>query len=58
LNTTLELSELNHQIGQLFMTGIPGTNLDEGTELLIRDFNLGGIILSDILSSFLALGGP
>ena len=45
MNTTLELSELNYQIGQLFMAGIPGTNLDESTEFLIRDYNLGGIIL-------------
>ena len=27
------------------MTGMPGTSLDEGTELLIREYNLGGIIL-------------
>jgi beta-N-acetylhexosaminidase len=45
LNTTLELSELDSKIGQLFMAGIPGTSLDDGTEALIRDYNLGGVIL-------------
>jgi beta-N-acetylhexosaminidase len=45
LNTVLDLSELNQRLGQLFITGMPGTGLDEGTELLIRDYNLGGIIL-------------
>ncbi|MDB9822167.1 beta-N-acetylhexosaminidase [Deltaproteobacteria bacterium] len=45
MNTLLDLSELNQKIGQLFMAGIPGPRLDEGTEFLIRDFNLGGIIL-------------
>ena len=44
-DTTLELSEINQKIGQIFMAGIPGTELDEGTEDLIRDYNLGGIIL-------------
>jgi beta-N-acetylhexosaminidase len=45
LNTILDLSELNQRLGQLFITGMPGTSLDEGTELLIREYNLGGIIL-------------
>jgi beta-N-acetylhexosaminidase len=45
LNTTLELSELDQKIGRLFMVGIPGPSLDEATEALIRDYNLGGIIL-------------
>jgi beta-N-acetylhexosaminidase len=45
LNTTLELSELDSKIGQLFMAGIPGTSLDDGTVGLIRDYNLGGVIL-------------
>ena len=44
-NTTLELSEIDQKIGQIFMAGIPGTHLDKGTEALIRDYNLGGIIL-------------
>ena len=45
MNTLLDLSELNQNLGQLFMAGMPGTCLDEDTELLIRDYNLGGIIL-------------
>ena len=45
LNSTLELSELDSKIGQLFMAGIPGKSLDDGTEGLIRDYNLGGVIL-------------
>ncbi|MBW1921657.1 MAG: beta-N-acetylhexosaminidase [Deltaproteobacteria bacterium] len=45
MNTTLELSEIDVKIGQLFMAGIPGTSLDEGTEALIRDYDLGGVIL-------------
>lgn len=45
MNTTLELSELDSKIGQLFMSGMPGPGLDEGTEALLRDYHLGGIIL-------------
>jgi beta-N-acetylhexosaminidase len=45
LSTTLDLSELNVKIGQLFMAGIPGPQLDEDTKALIRDYNLGGVIL-------------
>lgn len=45
MNTTLELTELNRKIGQLFMLGIPGSSLDDQTESLIRDYNVGGIIL-------------
>ena len=45
MNTTLELSEINRQIGQFFMTGIPDISLDNQTLELIREFNLGGIIL-------------
>jgi len=45
LNTTMELSALNERIGQVFMIGIPGTDLDAGTEALIKEFNIGGIIL-------------
>jgi len=45
LNTTLELSELDSKIGQLFMVGIPGHDLDTETEALIREYNLGGVIL-------------
>ncbi len=45
MNTTLELSELDSKIGQLLMAGIPGKSMDNGTEALIRDYNLGGVIL-------------
>ncbi len=45
MNTTLELSELDSKIGQLFMAGIPGPSMDDGTEALIRDYNVGGVIL-------------
>ena len=45
MKTTLELSELDSKIGQLFMAGMPGPRLDEGTEALIMNYNLGGIIL-------------
>ena len=36
--------DLHAEIGQLFMAGMPGTNLDKGTIALIRECNLGGII--------------
>jgi beta-N-acetylhexosaminidase len=36
---------LHSKIGQLFMAGLPGTSLDEDTVNLIREVNLGGIIL-------------
>ncbi len=45
MNATLELTELNKKIGQLFMVGMPGLDLDEQTEVFIRDYHLGGIIL-------------
>ena len=45
MNTTLDLSELNEKIGRLFMTGIPGLDLDGDTILLIRDYGIAGIIL-------------
>lgn len=45
MGTTLELTELNTKIGQLFMPGMPGLDLDQGTEILIRDYNIGGLIL-------------
>jgi beta-N-acetylhexosaminidase len=44
LHSTLELSELEAKIGQLFMAGMPGPDLDLGTESLIRDHGLGGVI--------------
>jgi beta-N-acetylhexosaminidase len=45
LSTTLDLSELDAKIGQLFIIGLPGPQLDKGTEALIQDYNLGGVIL-------------
>ena len=45
MNSTLDLSELDAKIGRLFMAGMPGTQLDDGTEALIRDYGLGGVIL-------------
>ena len=45
MNTTLELSELDAKIGQLFMIGLPGPEMDEETAALIRDHNPGGVIL-------------
>lgn len=43
--STLELSELDAKIGRLFMSGMPGPLLDSGTERLISDHGLGGVIL-------------
>ena len=45
MNTTLELSELDAKIGQLFMIGLPGPEMDGETAALIRDHNPGGVIL-------------
>ena len=45
MHSTLELSELHDPVGRLFMAGMPGPRLDEGTVSLIRDRGLGGIIL-------------
>ncbi|MGD9160876.1 MAG: beta-N-acetylhexosaminidase [Desulfobacteraceae bacterium] len=45
MNTIMDLSEINGYIGQLFMIGIPGPEFDKHTEYLIRDYNIGGIIL-------------
>jgi beta-N-acetylhexosaminidase len=44
LNTTL-VNELNNKIGRLFMIGMPGAFMDQGTEALIRNYNPSGIIL-------------
>ena len=41
----MDLTALNQRIGQVFMIGIPGTELDADTEALIKEFNIGGIIL-------------
>ncbi len=45
MNTALNISNLDHHIGRLFMIGMPGTDLDKNSENLIRDYNIGGIIL-------------
>lgn len=45
MQSTLELEELDARIGRLFMAGIPGKEIDEGTETLILDHALGGVIL-------------
>ena len=45
MNTIMDLSEINGYVGQLFMIGIPGPEFDKNTDSLIRDYNIGGIIL-------------
>ncbi len=45
MNPSLDLDSLNTRIGRLFMVGIPGPGLDPGTEDLIRNWGLGGVIL-------------
>jgi beta-N-acetylhexosaminidase len=45
VQSTLELSELEDKIGQIFMIGMPGPDLDPGTEKLIGDRGVGGVIL-------------
>ena len=37
--------EIMSKIGQIFMGGMPGLTVDSGTEILIRDYHLGGIVL-------------
>lgn len=45
MTSPLDQSEIDANIGPLFMAGMPGTKLDESTEILIRDHHLGGMIL-------------
>lgn len=45
MNPSLDLDGLHTRIGRLFMAGIPGPDLDPGTEDLIRNWGLGGVIL-------------
>lgn len=45
MNTIMDNSEIDSCIGQLFMIGMPGLYLDEETESLIREYNIGGIVL-------------
>jgi len=37
--------DAQRDVGQLFMIGMPGPELDEGTEHLIREGHIGGVIL-------------
>jgi beta-N-acetylhexosaminidase len=41
----LNRSDVEREIGQLFMVGMPGPRLDEETGILIRENHIGGIIL-------------
>jgi beta-N-acetylhexosaminidase len=45
VESTLDLAELDANIGRLFMAGIPGTRLDMDTKVLIHEHCLGGVIL-------------
>ena len=45
MHSNLDLSELDCKIGRLFMAGMPGTRLDQETDVLIRKHYLGGLIL-------------
>jgi len=45
MHTTPDLSEIGRWMGRLFMAGMPGPRMDRGTEALIREHALGGIIL-------------
>lgn len=45
MHCVLDLSELTTLIGRLFMAGMPGPVLDQGTRDLIRLHGLGGVIL-------------
>jgi len=45
MHSTIDLSEFDAKIGRLFMAGMPGPQLDEKTEALIRYHCLGGMIL-------------
>jgi beta-N-acetylhexosaminidase len=45
MHPTLDLTSLDTKIGRLFMAGIPGIDLDDGTQSLIRDWCLGGVVL-------------
>ncbi len=43
----LDLTEISQKIGRLFIGGMPGSELDDQTITLIKDYHLGGIILFD-----------
>jgi beta-N-acetylhexosaminidase len=42
---SLNRSDAERQIGQLFMIGVPGPDLDKETDELIREGHVGGVIL-------------
>jgi beta-N-acetylhexosaminidase len=41
----LNRSDVNREIGQLFVIGMPGPHLDKETDILIREDRIGGIVL-------------
>ena len=45
MNSTMEVTALKQRIGQVFMIGLPGTELDVATKTLIKEFHIGGVIL-------------
>ncbi len=45
MNTILDMSGITSCVGQLFMAGMPGLSFDEDTEYMIREYNIGGIVL-------------
>jgi len=44
MQSTLELAELDSKIAQLFIVGMPGAELDEGTRELVGEIGVGGVI--------------
>ncbi len=44
MQSTLELAELDSKIAQLFIVGMPGSKLDEGTRRLVGEIGVGGVI--------------
>jgi beta-N-acetylhexosaminidase len=45
MNAKLDLSEFTKNVGQLFIGGIPGPEVDDSTISLLRDYHIGGIIM-------------
>jgi beta-N-acetylhexosaminidase len=45
MNPKLDPSEFTKNVGQLFIGGIPGPEVDDSTISLLRDYHIGGIIL-------------
>ena len=44
MQSTLELAELDSKIAQLFIVGMPGSELDEATRRLVDEIGVGGVI--------------